>query len=978
MKQKSFISIAIYAMKFSIYQIIAITLLTCTVSAKTSEAQGILDKRVSLKADQQNFKSIIEQIELLTNVKFVYSTKSIKASKKTSVTADKEKLGSFLDRLLSPYHVNYKLISDRILLFAESEPELQIVSKAAADGVVSGVVSDGKGNGLPGVSVLVKGTTVGTLTDQDGRFSLKLPNADNYVITFTYIGYITKDVSITSTEISKPVLVSLSEDQLQLDGVVVTGGGNPKKKLESSVAITSISNKDINNRAPLNSIDLLKAIPGLTVESTGGDGPGNVWVRGFPQQGGYIFLGIQEDGLPLLPTGFNSNPSIDQYYKTDLTIQNVEAIRGGNASIIQANTPGAVVNNISYAGAEKAYGQFKFTTGMSQGLYRADANTGGKINDHIKYNIGGFYRTDNGVVDPGFSPANAGGQIKGNMTFSFNNNKGFVRVFGKYLNDKVQWMLTSYYPYDGTGKPRKYGSYDMVTQSITPIQTAWSYTDPNAGSFNFNLSDGMHTKLGSGGFQFNYLTDNGWQIVNNFRYQKTATNSAFSIPAGIKARSAATPYFYPDGSPAAFNSGDQVITSSVGAQMNRDVQVINYLDFKKTVKNHSLAIGGGIHQYNRDDLRYAFRSYSEFKEHPSLLLLNPTDEERTPQTKTTVIGDTRTLSIYASDELKISEAFRLDVGVRVDNQHVEGKRPFYAFNADGTPNYTAASKPTIAGYTPYNESITNWAASVGANYKISATASMFARVTKAYNAPNIGDYNATAYNPANIKDRPVYLAELGYKYAKNDLAIFASGSYSAIKNTSLTINVPTTAAGQQALIAFGSTRTWSAEYEVSYKLFKPLTVRFTGTIQDSKYTDYDASTKSNSAVMAEFGDKVYSFTGKRTERVPIVNTELSLNYEFGKASLYVLGNYVGSRFTSPSDSYKLPAYLIMRGGAGYKITKQIDVRLWADNLLNARVLTEGDVRGDQFRDFSTIAPGTLSIGRTLLQRTFWGSLAYSF
>lgn len=978
MKQKSFISIAIYAMKFSIYQIVAITLFTCTVSAKNSEAQGVLDKRISLKADQKDFKSIIEQIELLTNVKFVYSTKAIKPNRRTSVSADQERLGNFLDRLLSPYRVNYKLISDRILLFAESEPELQVVSKAAADGVVSGIVTDGKGNGLPGVNVSVKGTTVGTFTDKDGRFLLKLPNADNYIITFTYIGFITKDININSTEISKPLNVSLSEDQLQLDGVVVTGGGNPKKKLESSVAITSISNRDINNRAPLNSTDLLKAIPGLTVESTGGDGPGNVWVRGFPQQGGYIFLGIQEDGLPLLPTGFNSNPSIDQYYKTDLTIQNVEAIRGGNASLIQANTPGAVVNNISYVGAEKAYGQFKFTTGMSQGLYRVDGNTGGKLNDKIKYNIGGFYRTDNGVVDPGFSPANAGGQVKGNMTFSFNNNKGFVRVFGKYLNDKVQWLLTSYYPYDGTGKPRKYGSYDMVTQSITPIQTQWSYTDPTVGSFNFDLKDGMHTKLGSGGFQFNYLTDGGWQIVNNFRYQKTATNSTFSIPAGITARTDTKPYFYPNGNPAPFNPGDQVITSSVGGQLNRDVQVINYLDFKKTIQNHSLALGGGIHQYNRDDLRYTFRSFSEFKEHPSLLLANPGDAERTAQTKTTVIGDTRTLSVYASDEMKISETFRLDIGFRIDNQYVKGKRPFYAFNADGKPNYRAASTPTIAGYTPYNENVTNWAASMGANYKIDATSSMFARITKAYNAPNIGDYNATAYDPANIKDRPVYLAELGYKYAKNDLAIFASGSYSAIKNTSLTINVPTVAAGTQALIAFGSTRTWSAEYEVSYKLFKPLTLRLTGTIQDSKYTDYTASTQSNSAVAAEFGDRIYSFTGKRTERVPIVNTELSLNYEFGRANLYVSGNYVGSRFTSPSDSYRLPAYVIMRGGLGYKITKQVNVRFWADNLLNARVLTEGDVRGDQFRDFSTIAPGTLSIGRALLQRTFWGSLAYSF
>ncbi|WP_232282969.1 TonB-dependent receptor [Pedobacter sp. BAL39] len=961
-------------MKFSIYQIIAISIFNITAFSKGVDAQGVLDKQLSLKAEQQNIKTIIDKVEELTHVKFVYGPKSINSSRRTSIHAVNEKLGGFLEKLLKPYDVSYKVINDRILLYADNDGS----TTQLVDVIVNGKVSDSKGSGLPGVSVSLKGTTTGTLTDVNGQFALKVATAGNYTISFTYIGYITKEVNININEAQKPIEISLSEDALQLDGVVVTGGGNPKKKLESSVALTSISNKDIVNRAPLNSIDLLKAVPGLTVESTGGDGPGNVWVRGFPQQGGYIFLGIQEDGLPLLPTGFNSTPSIDQYYKTDLTIQNVEAIRGGNASIIQANTPGAVVNNISYAGAEKAYGQFKFTTGLSQGLYRVDANTGGKLSDLVKYNIGGFYRSDNGVVNPGFKPANAGGQIKGNMTFSFKNNKGFVRVYGKYLNDKVQWLLTSYYPYDGTGKPRKYGNFDMVTQSITPMQTAWEYSDPTGKSHSFNLEDGMHTRLGSGGFQFNYTTDNGWQMVNNFRYQNTHTNSTSSTPVGITARTTTTPYYYTNGEAAPFAAGDQVITNSSGGQLNSDVQIVDYLDLKKTIKNHSINIGGGVHIYNRDDLRYAFRTYSEFKENPNILIQAPANSSRIIQTKTTFIGDTRTLSAYASDEVKLGEQWRVDLGVRVDNQNVDGKRPFYAFNTDGTPNYRAASNPTIAGYTDYNETITNWAASIGLNYKINTTSSLFARATRAYNAPNIADYNATAYNPDNIKDRPVYLAELGYKYAKNDLAIFASGSYSAIKNVSLAINVPTTAAGLQALIAFGSTRTWSAEYEVSYKLFKPLSLRFTGTIQDSKYTDYTASTASNAAVAAEFGDRTYSFTGNRTERVPVINTELSANYEFGKANLYVSGNYIGSRFTSPSSSYKLPAYIIMRGGAGYKLAKKVDMRFWVDNLLNARVLTEGDVRGDQFRDFSAITPGTLQIGRTLLQRTFWASLAYSF
>ncbi|RZK17728.1 MAG: TonB-dependent receptor, partial [Pedobacter sp.] len=788
----------------------------------------------------------------------------------------------FLENSLKRYDVGYRIVKDQILLYSiPANNNLELLK--AFDGVVTGKVLDSKGNPIPGVSVTVKGKTIGTTTDENGNFALKGLTVDSRVLVVRYVGFISKEVNLSAGNADENISISLSEDNLQLESVMVTGG-NPKKKLESSVALTSVSSKDITNRAPLNSTDLLKAIPGLTVESTGGDGPGNVWVRGFPQQGGYIFLGIQEDGLPLLPTGFNTNPSVDQYYKTDLTIQNIEAIRGGNAAIIQANTPGAVVNNLSYVGADKQYGQVKFTTGFSQGLYRFDGNTGGKINDQIKYNIGGFYRTDNGVVDQGFNPANRGGQVKGNMTFNFKNNKGFFRVYGKYLNDKVQFLLTSYYPYDGTGKPTTYRDYNMANQSITPVQTDWSYNDPTTGVHDFTLKDGIHTKLGSAGFQFNYLTDGGWQIVNNFRYQNTHTNSTYTAPAGITARTAATPYYYPGGSVAPFVSGDYVVTSNAQGQINSDVQVVNYLDLKKTIKNHSLNIGAGIHQYNRDDLRFGFRSFTEFKEHPSIILQSPTAPGRTATSKNTFIGDTRTLSLYAGDEIKISDQWRLDIGAR----------------------------------------------------------------------------------------------EVGFKYAKNNLAIFASGSYSSIKNVSLSINVPTVSAGQQALVAFGSTRTFSAEYEISYKIAKPLSLRLTGTLQDSKYTDYEANTSGNAAVAAEFGNRVYSFTGNRTERVPVLNTELGANYDYKNFNLYVAANYVGSRYTSPSESYKLPGYVVMKAGAGYNFNKKIAIRFWADNLLDAKVLTEGDVRGDQFRDFSTVTPGQLMIGRTLLQRTFWGSLAYSF
>ncbi len=987
MKKNEIISLAKLAMRISLYQFLILTIFSFAASAYNVKAQGALDRQVTLSAKNQNIKSIIDKIELLTSVKFVYSPKSIDALRKISINANKQKLGDLLNDYLEPHDVGFKVVDDRILLYSISaakenglilpRPEMR------RDGVITGTVTDGKSGPIVGASVQIKGTTTGATTDANGKFVIKKLEAGSYTLIVTYIGFISKEVVVDIRDENKTLDITLSEDNLQLEGVVVTGGGNPKTKLESSVALTSVSRKDIVNRAPLNSTDLLKAIPGLTVESTGGDGPGNVWVRGFPQAGGYIYLGIQEDGLPLLPTGFNTNPSVDQYYKTDLTIQNIEAIRGGNASIIQYNTPGAVVNNLSYTGADKQYGSFKFTTGFSQGLYRFDGNTGGKISDNIKYNIGGFYRTDQGVVDPGYSPANVGGQIKGNMTFGFKNNKGFIRLYGKYLNDVTQFLLTSYYPYDGTGKPTTYKNFDMVTQSMSPIDTKWAYTDPaNGTTYNFSLEDGMHTKLGSGAAQFKYTFDNGWQINNNFRYQKTRTNTHYSAPGGIALRNSATQYYYVDGTMAPSNSSDYVVTANSNGMVNRDEQIVNYLDFKKQVKNHAIFLGAGIHQYNRDDERYVFSTRTEYKENPRILQTTSATnalQGRTPVTKNTFIGDTRTLSVYGGDEFKISEKFRLDFGARLDNQNVKGKRPYYALNANGTPNISASATNTIAGYTDYDATETNWAVSIGANYKLSNTTSTFARLTRAYNAPNIGDYNASAYNADNIKERPVYLAEIGYKYAKNNLAVFASASYSAIKNTSLAFNnIPTQNSGPQTLIAFGSTRTWSAEYEISYKVLNPLTLRWTGTIQDSRYTDYSASTRTNAALMAELGDRVYSFTGKRTERVPSLNTELSATYDLKKFNVFVAASYIGNRYTSPSNSYKLPAYVVMKAGAGYNFTKALSFRVWADNLTDARVLTEGDVRGDQFRDFSQVAPGSLMIGRTLLQRTFFGSLAYSF
>ena len=282
MKKNEIISLAKLAMRISLYQFLILAIFSFAASAYNVKAQGALDKEITLSAKNQNIKSIIDKIEVLTSVKFVYSPKSIDALRKISVNANKQKLGDLLNDYLEPHDVGYKVVDDRILLYSISaakenglilpRPEMR------RDGVITGTVTDGKGGAIVGASIQIKGTTTGATTDANGKFTIKKLEAGSYTIVVTYVGFISKEVAVDIRDENKSIDIALSEDNLQLEGVVVTGGGgNPKTKLESSVALTSVSRKDIVNRAPLNSTDLLKAIPGLTVESTGGDGPGNVY-----------------------------------------------------------------------------------------------------------------------------------------------------------------------------------------------------------------------------------------------------------------------------------------------------------------------------------------------------------------------------------------------------------------------------------------------------------------------------------------------------------------------------------------------------------------------------------------------------------------------------------------------------------------------------------------------------------------------------
>ena len=133
-----------------------------------------------------------------------------------------------------------------------------------------------------------------------------------------------------------------------VEEVIVTGTAVAERtKFESSVAISTFNAEDIAQQAPASSADLISAVPGFWVESTAGTTQGNVFARGIIQDGGYRYVGLMEDGIPIYPVFELSFYNPDQFVRVDETIERVEALRGGTAPIFTAGAVGGTINFVT-------------------------------------------------------------------------------------------------------------------------------------------------------------------------------------------------------------------------------------------------------------------------------------------------------------------------------------------------------------------------------------------------------------------------------------------------------------------------------------------------------------------------------------------------------------------------------------------------------------------------------------------------------
>ena len=387
---------------------------------------------------------------------------------------------------------------------------------------LTGIVMDKLGAGLPGATVLLKGSTNGTSTDEHGRFTLPNVRSGPLTLVISFVGYISKEVPIETAQLGKALTINLDSDARQMEEVVVTGVFDKRERMDASIAISTLSAAQIQLQVPNSTADLLKNVPGVYVNSSAGEIRSAVYSRGVSANSttgnGYYYVSMQEDGLPVTNATFGDYGP-DFFLRADATLGRLEAVRGGSAAITGPNAPGGIFNYVSKTGGQTFSGEVRTKYGLEgnlQPFYRADVNLGGKLNQtgDLTFNAGGFYRYSNGARYAGY-PLNNGGQIKVNIVKTYS--KGSLKVYAKYLNDRNGFFDAL--PATNFDKPQVAAGLKN-TDTFLPNKTQvfdFPLNSP-ANMHRFDPADLVHSIERAMGIDWQHKLGNGWSVQNNVKY----------------------------------------------------------------------------------------------------------------------------------------------------------------------------------------------------------------------------------------------------------------------------------------------------------------------------------------------------------------------------------------------------------------------------------------------------------------------------
>lgn len=755
-----------------------------------------------------------------------------------------------------------------------------------------------------------------------------------------------------------PSFSAMAAEEAAIDEVIVTGTANGEaiRKLDASFAISTVSDADIAQVAPSSTADLLKTVPGVWVESSGGVAGANVFVRGFPSGGDADFLTLSINGLPVYPAPSLSFLENTTLFRIDETIDHLEGLRGGPNPVFANGQVGLTTNFLLKEGSDESEGVIKYST-SDYDLQRVDVMSSGKLAEDLYFMVGGYVSSSPGIRDAGFN-AEEGNQFTINITKKLENGK--VNVFHRATDDHGTWYLPQALDNDvvDTGLDASYTQVGPLNRKVyLPVtkmgaggpgttQTVWE---------TYDMGDGRGWKGSITGGNIQLEIADGWNFTDRFSLTKGEANTLGFVPqdnartvgsltGGVDAKTIT------DGA-TTFSASSTDLAQMFGAWVvKKDLKDFNN-DFSFSKKWDDFKITAGVYTsewsvsewWSIGNQKWYQLKHNGEQISASSIVDDPTTEINEAACQATASsscawkydvdanGDAREIAEYIAGEVYFG-AVTVDFGVRNANRKTSydadtGARDgIFETNADADVNkrsYTAA---------------VNW------NY--GDDQGVFLRMNSGFKFADFDDYRnfQSQYKAGSDLVIDVDQQELGYKLSTGDYSLFATVFHNTTKGA------PDCNVGSPVCNRF-ETHSTGIELDGNLRL-GDFSFNLNGTIQDP-VVDSGANE----------GNQVLRQPKSQFRLTP------SYNLSLGNAdvSLYGTVSRISDRYGDNANTNKLPGYTKWDLGTLVTIDK-LSFQLAVDNLTDEEALTESDPR----------ASGKSANGRYIMPRNIKLTVGYKF
>ncbi len=804
-----------------------------------------------------------------------------------------------------------------------------------------------------------------------------------------------------------------AESNDDLNEVVVTGQTTRNRPLiTSSADITYADRATLDRKAPRSTADLLELVPGIFVESTAGQVSNNYSVRGL-QGGGQRFVQLEEDGLPILYNGGGA----DFFFDQDLTIDRLEAVKGGSSGVLTVNGAGATINFISRSPNHTQAEGLARVTAYNYGLKRADFYYSQPITDKLAFNLGGYVQSSPGVRKNPFDYQ--GYRVKGMLEYQFEGG-GSIRLSAK--GGRIENAYYADQPYRFTnGKPgsipslgTQFGNVggDAFADIAVPVSTF-----ENASGFrDFRYRDGIVSKTAQIRLDIDKPLNDSIDLFAHTRYLTYSYDFNGLFPGsgtGNAGLTSAVNYLTPNENspilgllqagfaayPTTLRFGIKNLRTGVllGSNQVDQLNALNGNGFlQRTTLNHdyvkgrdfglnaggrwevdkggfknSLTAGVMYYHVKRDQDQSATASVvNDVKTNSDIydvVALNGANQVIGTLSDNGLVsyGDwgagirerkDSTYSLYANDELAIGD-LRIDGGIRWEHDR--------ATALDG--NAAAVNQPVQPGVVGVVQNVGSTFDGTFATRKATQKKAAYTVGANYLITPALAIYAryANGFQTNNVDPiTTIELYEAGVRYQYGRLF---SGSATVFrtnfKNQNYNFANPLNPAQQQNINA--DLKTDGVEIDANVRPIDWFSVDFQGVFQKPKLQNLELDG------IADLG-----FSSNRPERTParLFTITPTAKLPGGLGDLYGRYKYIGRIFADAGNGVALPRYQVVSLGVDLNLTERLQANLNVDNLFNVKGLTEGNPRQGQTQ---AITDGYF-YARGIVGTTYGGSVTFKF